>query len=1146
MRKTPTARLHAGTLLLLSLAFGLPGRAQLLARGHGNPSADKQPVATLNAYRSLKDVLQSFEQKHKANFIYAGNLLDGKFVTVPDRHVRNLDEALTQILGQVDLTHRVIQDKVFVILARKPATDPAKPGPTPGDLRLLTTEEIVLAEAVDRRITGRVTSAADNTGIPGANVQVKGTTRGTTTDAEGNFALSVPDGEVTLIVTSVGYARQEVAVGNRSAVDVSLAVDVQTLGETVVIGYGTVQKKDLIGAVGVAGRKEFGDVNVSQASQLIQGKLAGVQVINNSGLPGSGTNIVVRGTGTFTNAEPLYVIDGIQTGSGEFNAINPNDIEEITVLKDASSVAIYGARGANGVVIVTTRKGKTGAARLTYNGSIGLAQPWKKLDLLNARQYIDFVNDYAATTNTKLPPKLTTPDVLVDRTDWQNEIFRTATVQEHNLGISGGSEKTTYNVSFGYADQEAIMRPYRFKRFNLRASLEEHVGKRLRLGQMINVQYRVTSGNTASFIDALRMPPYSPIYDPDNLGGYARVTTIDDLNDAFNPFTTMFLTERRNRDLNNYGQFWGEFDIYNGLKWRTQASLSFWNYSGFNYTQANRNGNLLNPNGITENYGWSITPLIENILSYDKKWGEHTLTALVGNTYQRGGVYRSLNVTGSEFPNDQIKQIGAAGKNSISGASAGTYALLSYFARLNYGYLGRYLLTASFRRDGVPVFGKSNRFGNFPAVGFAWRVSEEAFMKDLTAISDLKFRASWGRTGNASIPGFLDQVNVFKGLSNNNSVYSLGPNKDYAQGATVNQAASPNLRWEETTQTDIGLDLALLRNRLVLTLDYYNRKNDGLLVYVPIPLSTGVGGPYDLTGRIPLNAASAFNRGFETSLTFQGQRGDLRYSLSGNVSYNKNEVTSLGTEGATPIVSGAVNQISSTTRTDVGQPVGAFYGYVVDRVLSTSAEASGLQATQKDIKAGDFLYKDLNGDGKIDDQDQTYLGSPIPKWQYGANLNLGYRGFDLMVALQGLGGVQLFNGMKYWTQGMTRPFNSETAVLDRWRKEGDVASLPRAGQNSANNFTRPSSFYVENGAYLRVRNVTLGYSLPKTWLGSLTANALGSARLYVTAQNLFTFTKYSGYDPEVSAQGDFLFQRGIDNGQYPQPRTFLLGLQLGF
>jgi TonB-linked SusC/RagA family outer membrane protein len=1145
MKKTPTAFLPVGHLLVLSLWLTLPGRAQLLARSHGTPPAGQQALTTANAYRSLKDVLQSLEQKHKANFIYAGNLLDGKYVLFPDRHARNLDEALTQILSQVDLTHRVIQDKVFVILARKAAPS-GQAAPATGDLRLLTNEEIVLTEAVDRRITGRVTSAADNTGIPGANIAVKGTTRGTTTDAEGNFALSVPDGDVTLVVSSVGYVRQEVFVGNRTAVNVSLAVDVQTLSETIVIGYGTVQKKDLVGAVGVAGRKDFGDVNVSQASQLIQGKLAGVQVVNNSGLPGSGTNIVVRGTGTFTNAEPLYVIDGIQSGSGEFNAINPNDIEEITVLKDASSVAIYGARGANGVVIVTTRKGKTGAPRLTYNGSVGLAQPWKKLDLLNARQYMDFVNDYAVTTNTKLPPKLTTSDVLVDRTNWQNEIFRTAKVQEHNLGISGGSEKTTYNVSFGYADQEAIMRPYRFKRFNLRASLEEHVGKRLRLGQMINFQYRVTSGNTASFIDALRMPPYSPIYDPNNLGGYARVTTIDDLNDAYNPFTTMFLTERRNRDINNYGQFWGEFDIWNGLKWRTQASLSFWNYSGYNYSQANRNGNLLNPNGITENYGWSITPLIENILSYDKKWGDHSLTALVGNTYQRGGVYRSLNVTGSEFPNDQITQIGAAGKNSISGASAGSYSLLSYFARLNYGYLGRYLLTASFRRDGVPVFGKSNRFGNFPAVGFAWRVSEEAFMKDLTVVSDLKFRASWGRTGNASIPGFLDQVNVFKGLNNNNSVYSLGPNKDYAQGATVNQAASPNLRWEETTQTDVGLDLALLRNRLVLTLDYYNRQNNGLLVYVPIPLSTGVGGPYDPTGRIPLNAASAFNRGVETSLTFQGQSGDFRYSLSGNVSYNKNQVTSLGTEGATPIVSGSVNQISSTTRTDVGQPVGAFYGYVVDRVLSTTAEASGLQTMQKDIKAGDFLYKDLNGDGVIDEKDQTYLGSPIPKWQYGANLNASYKGFDLMVALQGLGGVQLFNGLKYWTQGMTRPFNAETAILNRWRKDGDVASLPRAGQNSANNFTRPSSFYVENGAYLRVRNVTLGYSLPKTWLGNWTSNAVTNARLYVTAQNLFTFTRYGGYDPEVSSQGDFLFQRGIDNGQYPQPRTFLLGLQLGF
>lgn len=430
-------------------------------------------------------------------------------------------------------------------------------------------------------------------------------------------------------------------------------------------------------------------------------------------------------------------------------------------------------------------------------------------------------------------------------------------------------------------------------------------------------------------------------------------------------------------------------------------------------------------------------------------------------------------------------------------------------------------------------------------------------MKGIPLFSELKLRASWGRTGNANIGYFRTTTNVWKGESNN-IVYSLGPDKTYVQGSTVNAIPNENIKWEETTQTDVGLDIGLLNNRLTATIDYYNRNNNGLLVDVFIPMSVGAGGPYDNTGRIPLNAASAFNRGVETTIGFNGTAGNFRYNVTANASYNKNQVTSLGTEGGVPIVAGGFDAVSSITRTAPGYPIGAFWGYVVDRVASTKAEVDALgvneagESTYQDkLLPGDIIFRDLDGDGKVTERDQTFLGSPIPKWQYGMNLNLNFKNFDFMASMQGLGGVQLVNTLTYWLEGTTRPFNGSASLVNRWRKEGDVSDIPKAGQNANGNLNlRPSNRFVESGNYLRVRNVTLGYTLPKSVLGGAT-KYLSNVRAYVTAQNLLTFTKYSGYDPEVSS-GDannaqaFLFQRGVDRGQYPQPRTFLFGLQVGF
>ncbi|MCC5930255.1 MAG: TonB-dependent receptor [Cyclobacteriaceae bacterium] len=1057
----------------------------------------------------------------------------------------SLAEVLREISRNTNLQFKRVNENIFVSVRDKGMPD---------------LMEIGLDKKQDLQVSGVVRGQEDKSPLPGVNVVIKGTLTGTVTDLDGRYSINVPAGS-SLVFSSVGYLSEEVEVGNRSVIDITLTADITALDEIVVVGYGTQRKRDLTGSIGVASSDEFGDVTVGNVQQLLQGKIAGVQVVNANGIPGATPRIVIRGTGSFTSASPLYVIDGIQGGAGDFNSISPYDIEDITVLKDAASVAIYGAQGANGVVIVTTKRAKTGAPKITYNGYVGVSQAWNKLDLLNAREYVGLVKDIADAQGSTVPPKLNSQDVLVDRTDWQDEIFRTAKLTEHHINMSGGTDKSTYNISFGYTSQDAIIIDRNFQRFNFRVNLEQKVGSRIRLGQNFNMRYTLEKGNTADFIGALRMPPYAPTRDPENLGGFSRVTTIEDLNDAFNPLTNVFLSERRNRDLLNYFQLFGEVDILPGLTFKSQFSINPSFYHDYNYIQANRNGNLTNPNNISENYSYFLRPIFENFFTYNKIMGRHAINVVAGNTYSNGSVQRNVSLDGSDFPNDDLRHIGIAPQSRISGGGAGlNYSnLLSYFGRVNYILDDKYIANFTFRRDGSPAFGSDNRFGNFPSIGLGWKIDEESFMQGVDFISTLKLRASWGITGNSNIGLFRTSPVIWRG-DQQNIVYSLGPDADMVQGATINTAPNPALKWEETTQIDIGLDVGLFSNALFISLDYYDRRNDDLLVEVPIPLSTGIGGPYDFPGRLPINAASAFNRGLELTTTLNGEKGNFRYNISANVSYNINEVTSLGTEAATPIIDGRFAQVPSITRTDVGAPIGAFYGFRtmgvanqsdVDRLNEQARAITGNPTAvyQASFMPGDIIFKDLNGDGIVNEEDQEFIGSPIPKWNYGFNAFLNYKNFDFQLVFQGVGGVDIINGLDYWMMGTTRPFNGSARLLDRWRQDGDITDVPRAGQNAnADLNLRPSDRYLENGAFLRLRNLTVGYTLPSSLMQG--SKVFSNFRIYVTGQNLLTFTEYSGYDPEIMALGggdrDFLFRRGIDFGVVPQPRSYLLGVQIGF
>ncbi|TLV02529.1 SusC/RagA family TonB-linked outer membrane protein [Dyadobacter luticola] len=1160
--------LRSGLSLCMSLA-ALAGMAQNMAfvqTARPQPAPRNVPEA-----QKLRDVLLELGRKYQVNIVFEEATVQGITIpAAPESNTGKLEKRLEGLLNPNQLEFKKSGRDTYLIVkkpVRKTAYEEEKPA-TPGSEEAMLPAPTIPAEVrfspqrqvVEIPVKGRVLDSKGD-GLPGVSIVVRGTNRGVISDNAGNYTVSVDHANAVLIFSFVGFTSQEIPVGNRSTIDITLAENVNALEEFVVVGYGEQSRKDLVGAVGVVSRKSFGDVGVSNTSQLLQGKVAGVQVINNSGVPGSGAQIVVRGTGSFTNSAPLYVIDGIQSDATMFNSLSPYDIESISVLKDASSVAIYGAQGANGVVVVTTRLPKTGKPKITYNGYVGFSRPWKQFDMLNAQQYTDLVKEWYTNYGQPLPPRLATPEANITQTDWQKEMFRTGKISEHHINIGGGTEHVTYSFSTGYTKQQSQVVDMSFTRANFRFNLEEFVGKRIKLGQQLNIRYQVTDGNVANILNGLRMPPYISVLDPTNpLGGYGIATSAKDGNDSQNPLIVPSLYDTKNRNLNNYLQLYGELEILDGLKFRTQFGGTYNFNQNYSYNPTYAGNQLVTQSQISEGYGFNLSYILENYFTYNKQFKNHGITITAGNSYRDGYLSRSVNLVGSNFANEEIHQIGVAKTVNFSSGLANSNArFISYFARVNYNFKEKYILTLTGRRDATSLFSKDNRVGYFPSAGLGWRVSDEEFMKSVDFISDLKLRASWGKTGNSNINGFSYQSTVWTG-SGNSVVYPLGPGETLNNGATVAVPSTPNLKWEETSTLDFGLDASFFKKKLTLSAGYYNRLNKDLLVQVPLPLSTGYGGVAGASSSQLINAASAFNRGFELTVGYNGNTDKgLTYSINLNGSFNKNQVRSLGTQNAVPIIDGAFYSVPAMSRTEVGQPIGAFYGYVYDHVaidnadvekynaLARSASGNADAVYQAGLLPGDRIFKDVNGDGQVTDADQTFLGSPIPKFTYGVDINLNYKNFDLMATLQGLAGVDIINGTKYYLEGIALPFNTKTTVLDRWQNPGDVTDIARAGQNygTAANL-RNSSWYVENGAYARIRNLTLGYTVPGTKIKPFTGSILSSLRVYVTAQNLMTFTKYSGYDPEVTGSGNFIFGRGIDTGQVPQPRTIMFGLQAGF
>ena len=1017
------------------------------------------------------------------------------------------------------------------------------------------------------KITGKVSGSDDGLPMPGVTVKIKGTPEGTVTNIDGVYSITAAQGS-TLIFSFVGYDQKEIVVPASGALNVILSKSTNSLNEVVVIGYGTSRRKDLVSAVDVVSAKDAGSTTDVSPAQLLIGKAPGVQVIQSNSVPGSGMQIIVRGTGSFTDVSPLYVIDGIQGDANLFNMISPQDIDNITILKDAASTAIYGVAAANGVVIITTKKGKAGATQISFTSQAGVSNVTKELDLLNSAEYVKLLEDVDVSNNNPIPVKLTTPYALVDRTNWQKEIFQTGVSTQNNISVSGGSDKVVYNMSAAFITQQPIVKDYNFKRLNNRFGLEEKLG-RFHFGETLNLRYTVTDGQTAGIGNALQYAPYQPIYDSTVPGGYSILTNVDDNSNAVNPLESLGVQTESSHEMVLFPQVFGELKIIDGLTFRSQASGVYGSSESDSYQiPYTISNNLHYDRQAGRSYGSFSDYTIENYLSYNHSFGKNNIALTAGTSYISAGNANNVSILGTGMLTDAVKDIAVATTTSVTGNSSGYYnnfgEALSYYGRLIYSYDDKYILSASIREDGSSNFGYLRQYGYFPGAGFAWRFSQEDFIKAaFPFISDGKLRIGYGVTGNNKFGITQNQAFAFTGSPAGNLVYSLGQSEQFNTGASIIAIGNPLIQWETTDQTDAGIDLAFLNNTITFTADYYNRKSTGLIVNIPIAPSSGTG--IDVGNSFEtVNAAAVQNRGFDFQLGYRApSKNGFSYNVSVNGAFNDNKTLSMGTQSPSPIIAGTG---AVETMTEPGIPIGAFYGYKVAGVASTQAQIDALNkmAQQKTGNAnavyqagllpGDFIFKDLNGDGVVNSTDQTVLGSSIPKFVYGINMGATFHNFDLNVVLSGVQGVQIGDNLLSTLDFAATGHNASTAILNRWENPGDNAALPRAGQDdSGSGNLRPSDFFIKNGAYLRARNVTLGYSLTKAALQSFSGNVLSKLRLYVAAENLFTITGYKGFDPEVSTTNadnstyDTIFNRGIDNGAgIPQPRTFLFGIQAGF
>lgn len=1057
------------------------------------------------------------------------------------------------------------------------------------------------ASAFAQQVKGTVKDSAGEP-VLGASVLVEGTTNGTVVDFDGSFVLNGVSRDAVLIVSSLGYKTVKIPAGG-GIIDVILEEDTQMLDDVVVVGYGVQKKSVVTAAISSITSDDLKKTSATRVDNLLQGMTSGVTVTSTSGAPDAGSQIRIRGIGSINNSDPLYIVDGMPVGGIDY--INPNDIERIEVLKDAASGAVYGARAANGVILVTTRQGSKGKTTVNYDFSYGWQNPWRKPQVLNATEYAIMMNE--GYINNGQAPKYDDPYAFGVGTDWVGAIFNdNAPVVKHDINVSGGNDQIQYSTSAGFLTREGtIGGDYgraNYDRFTLRQSLNailfDKSGERNWLnkatvqtsasyahinstGIATNTEYGSPLGSAIGmspiepiFADAATEESYKTLYP----AGYdyiirdaqGRAYTIADgtvYNEQSNPLAMLeqpgekYWTDKFVANGNI------ELQIIDGLKFRSAVGvdMAFWGSHGYsepyflsskNYSYDTTSDTISYDKDGNEvvttktNYAssaWqsmnrSLTWQVENTLSYNKSFGAHSVSALLGQSAlssSSSNVGASAN--GLMYPYDPYKisvnntvgQTVNGDRNGWGSWNSIPYRLASYFARVSYNYAERYMAEVTVRRDASSRFGDNNKWGTFPSVSLGWNIKNESWMKDVDAISGLKLRASYGVNGNDAIGDFTYAVYMNSG---NNYVFGSGANGSEVIniGAKPSGLANPNVGWEESRQTDLGIDAAFFGNRLTATVDYYNKKTAGMLLSMPVPGYAGDSSPVG-------NLGDMVNSGVEFDLGWRDSIGDFNYHVSANATYNKNRLTYLGDDAAA--LYGSSHKIGQLTRGEVGMPFPYFYGYKTAGVFQNAEEVASYvneagELLQPKATPGDFRFEDVNGDGVINDSDRTYIGKGIPDWTFGLNIGFEWKGFDFSMLLQGQAGVQAFNVTRrtdlYY-------INLPKTILNRWTGEGSTNSAPKFEFTSANENYRVSDYWVEDASFLRARNVQLGYTLPQNLTKKVFISRL---RVYAQAENLFTLTKYSGCDPEVTGGNGFGTELGIDRGVYPMNRTFSVGVNI--
>lgn len=1028
------------------------------------------------------------------------------------------------------------------------------------------------------RVTGTVNDSRTGESLPGVNIVEKGTTTGVVSNIDGNYSITVSSDDAVLVFSFVGFVTEETAVGGRSVINIDLIEEVRALDEIVVIGYGTQRRSDLTGSVSSVSEDRLKATISTSIDQALQGRAAGVQVFQNSGQPGGGVSLRIRGANSINaTSEPLYVIDGVaisgnasglamgfdwagggngQTAVSALATINPADIVSVEILKDASASAIYGSRAANGVVLITTRRGQRDESRITYETYYGIQQPSNWMDVMDLRQYSEFYNEMAEAGWFAEREQYRDPSLLGPGTDWQREVFRNAGIINHQLSVSGGTDNTTYAVSAGYFKQDGVVIGSNFDRYSLRINLDNQAKSWMRVGNTLAVSRtneRITINDSDDGIIArtLIQSPDVPVRFPDGSWG-------GPIESQFGISNPVAMALDRDNDLTRnrvMGNIYAEASFLENLTFRSELGGDFQTNNSYGFNPTYQYGLIINNiNQSRRRYTQSLYWEIKNYLTYNETFlDRHNVTAMIGQEASESN-WEGLLGQRTSFLSNSVQELNAGDASTATNEGwRGSAALSSYFGRLNYNFDDKYYLTATLRADGSSNFGPENRWGYFTSYAVAWRVSNESFMEGLQFISNFRLRASYGEIGNQNIGGYR------YGSSLSSAPSGLG------QTFRLNSIPNPQVKWEATRSTNLALELALFDHRLEIMVDRYWQNTDDMLLVLPLPNYLGSGHWMGI-GSPWVNIGELENQGLEIAVNTRNIAGSgFTWNTDIIFSRNKNKVISLGEEGAA--IYQTVQWFNTVTRTAAGYPIGQFYGYVVDGVFSSYEEIVNSPTQHANIDPvtgvwmGDLKFKDINGDGVINDADRQYIGDPNPMFTFGLNNSFTWRNIDLSIYMQGSYGNDIFNFTRRQTEGMTSGYTNQLATVNERTRvniidsDGDLSDpenytvrlsstgMPRATSTNPNDNTRISDRYIEDGSYLRIQNISLGYRLPA---GTGSRLAIENMRIYCSVQNLYTFTNYSGYDPEIGAYNQNPMLMGVDNGRYPLPRTFTVGLNVGF